>query len=57
MQNVKQMAWRDYRNILPTRHNLQRRTIIVDSSGPRCSAGDKMDLHLYFEYFLAWDVW
>ena len=54
---LKIFGWRVCHDILPTRENLARKTIIKDRTCQLCTRGDESALHVLWECSVAQDVW
>ncbi|XP_058783462.1 uncharacterized protein LOC131658147 [Vicia villosa] len=56
---VSVLAWRVWQNRIPTRDNLVKRGILVDSqnSCPFGSGEEESVAHIFFECSLAWNAW
>ena len=54
---LKIFGWRVCHDILPTRENLVRKTIIEDRTYQLCTRGDETALHALWECSVAQDVW
>lgn len=50
---IKNFMWRLAKNILPTRHNLQRKGIVLDTSCPLCHSEAETVEHLFMNCNLS----
>ena len=54
---IKIFGWRVFHGILPTWFNLGKKKIIRESVGPICTRLPENELHVFWEYPTAQDVW
>ena len=54
---VRNFIWRACSNILPTKENLHRRRVKVDSRCDICCQQPESNSHLLWECLMAWNVW
>lgn len=54
---MKLLMWRAARGVLPTHINLGKKMVNCDSSCPTSSGGEEDELHLFFDFTMAQEIW